>query len=202
MPAVAPWRAAAADGLWERIAGRGRRRAVSVAARVASVGAGRVTLDAGSKGLNPDVRPPDARLLGWQDADAQRGGTAREARRPRVRLRRAAGVDRVRLAADQQRRGAAVEGLAGPEISARLSAQGRRERKLWLVHLYLLWPVHYSLLGLLFLSFFRTNSQLSATTSSLEERSDELLGKKVSPDIRQCCMTNSLSVTTVDRVFG
>ncbi len=43
----------------------GLRQAVFVAARVVSVGAGRVTLDAGSKGLNPDVRPPHARLLGW-----------------------------------------------------------------------------------------------------------------------------------------
>ncbi len=43
----------------------GLRQAVFVAARVISVGAGRVTLDAGSKALNPDVRPPHCQLLGW-----------------------------------------------------------------------------------------------------------------------------------------
>ena len=35
-----------------------------------------------------------------------------------------------------------------------------------------------------------------------DEKKAIVSGKKVSPDIRQCCMTNSLSVTTVDRVFG
>ena len=35
-----------------------------------------------------------------------------------------------------------------------------------------------------------------------DEKKAIVSGKKVSPDIRECCMTNSLSVTTVDRVFG
>ncbi|MGB1699942.1 MAG: D-TA family PLP-dependent enzyme, partial [Nannocystaceae bacterium] len=45
------------------------RQAVFVASRVVSVGEGRVTLDAGSKALNPDVRPPHCALLGWPELE-------------------------------------------------------------------------------------------------------------------------------------
>lgn len=45
------------------------RQAVFVAARVISEGEGRVTLDAGSKALNPDVRPPHCQLIGWPELE-------------------------------------------------------------------------------------------------------------------------------------
>lgn len=43
----------------------GLRQAVYVMSRVVSTGADRVTLDAGSKGLNPDIPPPHCTMLGW-----------------------------------------------------------------------------------------------------------------------------------------
>ncbi|MBK7823726.1 alanine racemase [Nannocystis sp.] len=43
----------------------GLRQAVVIASRVISTGAGRITLDAGSKALAPDRPPSSARLLGW-----------------------------------------------------------------------------------------------------------------------------------------
>ena len=43
----------------------GLHHAVVIASRVISMGAGRITLDAGSKALAPDRPPASARLLGW-----------------------------------------------------------------------------------------------------------------------------------------
>ncbi|PRP90850.1 D-threonine aldolase [Enhygromyxa salina] len=50
----------------------GLRSAAFVATRVISVGPGRVTLDAGSKGISPDVAPPSCAVLDHPELEPQR----------------------------------------------------------------------------------------------------------------------------------
>lgn len=50
----------------------GLRQAAFVATRVVHIGQGRVTLDAGSKGISPDMAPPACQIVGWPGLEPQR----------------------------------------------------------------------------------------------------------------------------------